>query len=747
MQKCLIVLTLLFSMSLWASPDWNPYFMNHERFVHLSAQEKEQVVIKTMEMIVELEGKYRKAVVNHEPAKEILQKYTHLLKTLNSLLINEAYADEVDPAFHKLAKDFSSLLSDLGEQACIYAGYVSILVEGRCSSPNLLAPNSKNAAMVKRIKAAYLTKTAQPNAKCGGTKKISCNPVVFGYMKNNSKVPFCVATSPDESHNAAYECMKLSLGTSTSNGADKKETRINYLTAALSDTQTAPAFNAAHKFIYRTCVCEDTELNVEYKKYMKPHRTCFGMLNTLRDIKSQECSPLSDEKMGTFASDWNKFLSTNPLKEQKAQKNVGFDDAYKALMEKASLKAMCGIGDDEPVRDPASEDGEQCTPECKKQIVGDVEVVMCLVKKITVTKTVDGKKEVKEITEFEEAELPLEKGKTEITYKSKDGTSHVCKVKDPRDENDGKLSCNLTSGGDSKNPTITLAFENLKEGQEPPKVSWKGADGAVDATNPLVFNAKATSVAQTLIATFEPPAGDKAATTKAATTKAATPAPATQKPHPAATAVAIASPAAGAAVDAAIRMAEAAAAAAANSCELKIVDDKSGKTYAIKTTPTPEGPTSVKVDAEVTITGGDEKLPSDYMIVWVRKGYKGPKTEVKKKVETETKAAPDAVPEGTPATATKTPEQIAAEEKAEEEKKANAPFAEGEKGSPTAAVTEIKILEKYDTCAHLLDEKGSKVADSCSEIPPVTLPQNPGGGNRPPQFLSPSYNTRTLGIQ
>ena len=743
MQKCLIFLTLLFSMSLWASPDWNPYYMNHERFVHLSAQEKEQVVVKTMEMIVEMEGKYRKAVVNHESSKEILQKYTHLLKTLNSLLISDAYADEIDPAFHKLAKDFSSLLSELKTDGCIYAGYVSVLVNGRCSSPNLLSPNSKNAAIIKKIKAAYLTKTSQANTKCGGTKKISCNPVVFGYQKNSSKVPFCVNTSPDESHNAAYECMKLALNEKGSAGTDSKEVRLNYLTAAMSDKTTASAFNEAHKFIYRTCVCGDTELNSAYKEYMKPHRTCFGMLNTLREIKSQECAPLQTEAFkSSFGDQWMNYFGSSSFKKQDSTKNVVFDDNYGQLLSSNSLKTMCGIEDDKPERDPATENGEVCEAPCKIEKDGDKEVVICTISKITITK--EGNQTVLTEKDFETAKLPLEAGKKELTFKSKSGTEHVCKVEDPRDDDKdkGALSCTLSkSGDDSKNPVIVLTFNNLKEGQDIPKITWKGAQGEVDKDDQTKFNAIATDKVQKLVATFVPPASENATPkTSSATAKAA------------AAAVGSASPGSATAVEAAVNAAEA---AVANSCPFDVVDDKSGKTYTIKTTPSPDGPVTVKVDAEVTVTGGDTKLPAEYQIVWIRKGFKGPKAEEKKEKKDEpTKKMGDSKPEPTTTTTKveKTEEELKKEEeekkKAEADKEANAPFAEGEKGSSTASVTETKYTEKYDTCAQLLDEKQNKVADSCSEIPPVSLPQNPGGGaNRPPQFLSPSYNTRTMGIQ
>ena len=130
MQKMLIFLLALISLSIQARANWNPYSMNHERFVHLSEEDKRAVIISTMELMVELESKYQHEVKTTGFSFERFQKYVHVIQKFQNLIFNNAYAaasPESIIALTKLADQFSDLLNTLGTNGCVIGGYVSIM--------------------------------------------------------------------------------------------------------------------------------------------------------------------------------------------------------------------------------------------------------------------------------------------------------------------------------------------------------------------------------------------------------------------------------------------------------------------------------------------------------------------------------------------------------------------------------------------------------------------------------------------
>lgn len=738
MQKCLIFLAVLFSTSVWAgSLDWNPYVMTHERFVHLSSEDKEQVIIKTMEMIVEMEGKYKKAVVHNQPSSEQLEKYVLLLKKLQSLLISEAYAG-VDEKFIARAKKFNDLRVSLGDNACIYGGYISKLVDGRCVSPGMISKTSKSKNDIA-IRAAYFTaanENANKSGKCEGPTKISCNPVIFGFKKVADNVPFCVNTSPSEAHNAAFECMKEALSDKKSNLTDSKDTRLGNLKAALGDSTASVEFDKAHRFLFRTCMCDDNQgLNSAYVKYMKPHRTCFGMLNTLSAIDSKECSALkSQTSLDAFGEKWKDYYGSTSFKKEAATREVEFDSVYKGILAKPEMQQLCGAQTPPAGGDEEDTEGNECSTDCKKETVDGKEVVYCTVSTITSKKKVDGKIVTTVVKDFKKVKLLLEAGKTKLTYEAKEGgATYECDVEAPK--SDETLSCKLSANydADPKKPIITLTFENLKEGQKP-VVSWAG-EGTVDKNDDKIFNATATDEAKELIATFTV---EGAATPDTKKTDNADPKKTEDKKDdkkddkkndkktdgeaaPATTATAAAGP---------------------NSCPITIQipkkdDDDAG--YDISTSLAPYQPAdvTVKVLAVVKLPEG-KTMPADYEIVWIRKGYKGPKAaEVKPptlNVEQDSNAEASTTSNTTTTTTTTT----------------EVPFAQGGPGNKEANVDETRMTEVYSTCAQLLNSAKKSIKESCQVIPVLEAPKPPvnyGPARQPPMFMTPSYNTRTMGIQ
>lgn len=721
MQKCMIFLAVLFSTSIWAgSLDWNPYVMTHERFVHLSSEDKEKVIIKTMEMIVEMEGKYKKAIVKNQPNKELFEQYMVLLKKLQNLLISEAYAGEVDEKFIARAKKFNDLRIKLGTEACIYGGYISKLKDGRCVSPGMISKTSKSKIDIA-IRAAYFTaanENANKSGKCEGPTKISCNPVIFGFKKVNSSVPFCVNTSPSEAHNAAYECMKVALSDNKQSGStDAKAKRLQNLKDALADSTAAVEFNKAHGFLFQTCMCDGAGLNTAYVKYMKPHRTCFGMLNTLSAIDSKECSALkSQTALDAFGDEWKNYYGASSFAKQDATRDVDFDSVYKGILAKPEMKRLCASNPDGGDEDDDETVGNECSTDCKKDDKG---AVYCTVSTITSKKKVDGKIVTTVVKEFKQVKLLLEKGKTTLTYEAKEGgATYDCAVEAPN--TDDKVSCELLPSydADPKKPIITLKFVNLKEGQKEPTITWAG-DGTVDSKDPKIFTAVATDEPKQLIATFTVE-GEAAPVAKADVK------PDSKKKEENKD-------------DKKTEVDPAAAAAGPNSCLITIQipkskDDDAG--YDISTSLAPYQPAdvTVKVLAVVKIPEG-KTMPADYEIAWIRKNYKGPKAVVPKEPTLN-------IEQDTNASATTTAVVVSTEPSGE------APFAKGGPGNKEANVDEVRMLEVYSTCAQLLDSAKKPIKESCQEIPTIEAPRPTSGPARPaPMFMTPSYNTRTMGIQ
>ena len=133
MQKCLFIVLALFSLSVQAWANWNPYSMDHERFVHLTDMEKRAVVISTMEFMVELESKYNKEVTSSGHSPERFQKYVLMMQKLENFLISSASAaasttpDKGEQKLTDLAGKFSKLLTTLCKKGCIYGGYISVM--------------------------------------------------------------------------------------------------------------------------------------------------------------------------------------------------------------------------------------------------------------------------------------------------------------------------------------------------------------------------------------------------------------------------------------------------------------------------------------------------------------------------------------------------------------------------------------------------------------------------------------------
>lgn len=715
MQKIIFFLLAVISFSVQARANWNPYSMNHERFVHLSEADKQAVIISTMELMVELESKYETEVKTSGFSSERFQEYVQLLQKFQNLIISSAYAAEPGP-LTKLAGQFSDLLKRLEAKGngCIYGGYVSIMgtLNGKkyCRHPSTMRSSIPDEAEIKK---AYLTRGTGPTS-CVGPKKITCNPVIFGYQDTAGTVPLCVETSNlqgGKGHNVSYECMKKALA------EPDKEARLSVLTKAMSENKEA--FEKVHSFIFRTCACKDkTTLNKDYAAYMKPHRTCYGLMNTLRVVNTNECGQLNKVEPGTdFANDWSRYFGNEAVfPKLEPEKSATFDKVYGSLIDKDAVQAICDGKPAiiptpiDPVEDPEviipEKDKSEwvCTTTCKVQ-----EPVAPVTEKRMQCEYLSAGWNITKAgaTEAVFTDIGL-KGKTfQIDDITK--TSFKEKVKDPANpETEIEQECPITvAPEEAAAPTCTIAVVDEED-----KLKAK----ATVTISGLKDKEEAVVVWTGGVATPELPNEILVDKIKGATTDVS--------------------------VVFTIKDAAVVPDAAPLTCSAVVTaleeTDPGQPAYTIKATAETATDTSVKVNAVITIDSKEEKVPAGFKISWTRKGTGVAKLpKVTEKTTTTDAGVQDTPAEGEEVTV-ETPPIVTAGE-----------VATGD------SITEQRVADPYDTCATLIDEKGIvKAGPSCAPIPKTKVEKtNPYQNNsqqpqpqQQPSFFFQGQNTATQGF-
>ena len=308
------ILSVLMMALFLTSASASRLFMGQEQFIDLTEKEKEEYIIKVMEFIVELEGRYEEALKKEGPDSPKTRKYSTLLQNLKSLFIPTAYA-ETTPSrtstqsstanrydMVAYARDFAEAINpskDKEGKRCIYGGWISrVDAKNKCIHPARLEARTQEYKYY-----AKQQRCPQPSIN-GDTSKdmIACNPAVFGFMNNSAKTPFCVAGGMTKSFNSSYICMKLSLGLDLTR--DEKERYAGKVEnpsspqermALLKEQFSANPELAKNvsNFILKTCLCDgggSSIINSHYLREIKPHRTCFGLLNMVTNTATCEAS-------------------------------------------------------------------------------------------------------------------------------------------------------------------------------------------------------------------------------------------------------------------------------------------------------------------------------------------------------------------------------------------------------------------------------------------------------------------------
>ena len=672
--------------------------MDHDRFVHLSEQDKRAVIISTMELMVELESKYKKEVKSSGFNQEKYDKFVQVILKLQKFVMSSAVAATGDKSLPELAGDFSKLLANLKTDGCVYGGYVSKMATSNgvkyCRHPSTMKDNVPAEAAIKK---AYLSN----GGSCKGPNKISCNPVVFGYDSIAGTTPFCVDTGylkTGKAHNVSYDCMRKALEETSD-----KEARLKVLTDAMSVAGNKEAFNKVHGFIFQTCACGKTSIDQNFAQYIKPHRTCFGMMNTLRVVKDSECSIMNNVDSAGFANEWSSYFGkAEAFTELVPERSGKFDEDYSKLIDHKAIQDICSG----KIPSPDPKDGKKwlCKTECKEVAdAADPEK-----KQIVCTITKSGWDIIKAGAQsFEEAKLES----TEVIVASADTKKIKVKMKDPAqpeqecDVNfEAKVeapSCSIAvadADGDPTKSKATVSFNNLKD-KEKPVFEWS-KKGTGESSPPEESIISKTSKEDEITVSF--------------TIEGATPEE-KQKPF---------------------------------SCKgtIPAFGADASKEYSIKAKTVPVKPQDLNVTVKATLqkTGEKDDLtkePNGHHISWYREGAKAAKV-----VESD-----EAMKDGDP-------DSVEGEKKDETDDKE--PEVDPEvivEAAPEIgtgfSTSQPREKVDYKICAQLIEDGSGKTVagPECDTIPALKEEAakptfNPGQNAPPPQFIMPVNNTRQMGI-
>jgi hypothetical protein len=694
MHKCLIFLLALFSLSVQARANWTPYKMDHERFMNLEEKDKDTLIIRRMEIMVELESKYAREVEVSGYSFERFQKYVQILNHLQSLIISDAVA--ADPETVK----FSTLVDKEG--GCIYGGWASQIIMVNKTTPVCVHPSK---ASDKNIVAAY--KAAKSN--CKETAEISCNPKVFGYKKSEGSTPFCVETGPykasmNKAHNVSYECMRSALSVEKTDEQDSKAERLKAMKEEMKNHPTD--FDDVQKYIFKTCACRDTgKMSTSYKKYIRPHRTCFGMMNSLRNFENKECSGLNsllNEKDLTFAKEWNEFFDKElePLPVPPSKEPQAWDERYRVLIDNKSVQNYCKTLENPPVIEAAKT--FVCETTCAyKEAVPPAAVkktISCQITKAVWKSTKDGKDV--EADAMDELENKTIENATapKTMVKLKDKQEKECLVKVIEEPAEKKCSISVEDVKDDKTKSVaTLSFPGYPDGEKQEAITWTpaGTPDETEKSKKMVF--VKTEADQPLTVTYQ--------------------------------------------------ISEVIPSKEPRSCVASIPKlEKSDDTKpTLDVEAEPAQPTSVKLNAKVKVGKDDvtTKLPAGSYVSWFRSKDNGTTREkAPAKVENKEDAGTSAIQDQT--TTANTDETT---------KEPEVKVPEGE-FSKLTTVTVTRMPEVYQTCASLIDAKGVSIAGPiCKPIPAIAKPGQNNNNNNinqngpKPTFMTPQYNTRRQGVR
>lgn len=332
LKTCFFILFVMFMRPAVSGP-----IMSHEKFVHLDYEEQKQIVIATMELVVEIESKYQREVKTSGFNSERFRRYTEFMKSVSSLMFPEAHAaNGRNQRYGQYLNQLRVILNDKERNLCIYGGWTSEMVNGKCTHPR----NSERFG-----------KLYQSEANCSqGNNKITCNPAIFGFKNlNPAKMTlFCVDAGPNGADNTSRDCMAKALADKPEAGASSRELRIKNMIEGIkaNPNDAKDVFN----FLFKACACDSSkspQISKIYSDYMRPHQTCYSILKMMSEFGPRcelKDGPLMDLNQTQF------LKSIQGILEVSEYKSSNVKDLYRTKLSelrknpefKASEAAVCG---------------------------------------------------------------------------------------------------------------------------------------------------------------------------------------------------------------------------------------------------------------------------------------------------------------------------------------------------------------------------------------------------------------------
>jgi hypothetical protein len=473
MLKALLVFifTIVFSSSSVLA---DRYAMNYEKFIHLNVNEKNEFIIKTMEIMVELESKYEKAVITDGPDSEKARNYSQILNDLKSFLIPVAYAQEA--AIPQYASDFANLIGKDDPSAqgskCFYAGWISRTTE-------ISYKNHKGETIKKEVclhpgrlpKATSEYKAYNKTSSCtkpdpmrsSANDKIACNPVIFGLKDKSQNKEFCVDSGSHHAVNSSLNCMKLALSDENTN-QDSREERLKFLRSQL-ESEPALARNFFN-FLSKACLCEDANLGTlssMYASSVRPHRTCFALLNMMAETVN--CAETEIEGLETG---FIKKIKEHSISIQTPNSIDNFYDSFIGKLKTdnpAEYGRICS-GVAAPVVATGPAVSLTCTATCTavegEAPEGEAKKLNC--------KYEAKNKKTDEVISLETSEGEASEGQ-EVELKVKDSEETVKCSATLKDGKEEKPTCviTLSENGEEKNASVSAGDHEIQ------KVAWNHA--------------------------------------------------------------------------------------------------------------------------------------------------------------------------------------------------------------------------------------------------------------------------------
>lgn len=295
-----MIFTLLFHV-LGAKSFAQSVLFDPNEFHNLTPKQQDEFVISIMELAVEIESRYELEVAKSGFDWNKYRQYTLIIEKINNFLMNSAYAkpqkkkaskprgkktnvvSEMAKNFGYLGDQFNQIMEgDKKDNKCLYAGWVSEIVNGKCTHPLNLKGTIANA---------------YKKGDCG-KNQISCNPLIFGYKSAQNKTLFCADAGVAHSVNSSVNCMRQALADPPAPGADLKEARLSFL-----KENTAKYIDNIQKLVFKTCICEPKEnplpnqkINEAYRGKIRLTRTCWGLVNTVKESCLTSDRPIFDKE-------------------------------------------------------------------------------------------------------------------------------------------------------------------------------------------------------------------------------------------------------------------------------------------------------------------------------------------------------------------------------------------------------------------------------------------------------------------